>query len=226
MATSGTTSFTLDIVDIIEEAYELVGTEMRSGYEMRTARRSLNLLMREWGNRGINFWTIRESIIPVTANTTEVSLPSDCIDVLDASWRTGSGQSQNDRILTRISVVEYSQTANKNTPGPPTQFWVQRVVPPVMKIWPVPVEDGTLVFYGLRSIQDAGVYGNTVDVPTRFLPALTSGLAYFLALKTPGADARAAFIKGEYDRQFALAEEEDRERAPFKLVPDLKGYCR
>ena len=224
MATSGTTVFNLDIYDIVEEAYEMVGLEMRSGYELKTARRSLNLLMREWGNRGINFWTIRETTIPVVAGTTTVTLPSDCIDILDASWRTGTGLNQNDRIMTRMSVVDYAQMSNKNQPGPPTQFWVHRIVPPEVKLWPVPVDDGTFVFWGLRSIEDVGGYGNTMDMPARVLPALTSGLAYYLALKTPGADARAAFLKGEYDRQFTLAEEEDRERAPFKMVPDMRGY--
>ena len=221
MATSGTTSFTLDLYELIEEAYEMVGTEMRSGYEMRTARRSLNLMMREWGNRGINFWTIRETNIPVTSGTDTVTLPADCIDILDSTWRTGVGLMQNDLIMTRLSMVDYVQLANKNQTGLPTQFFVQRVNPPVVYLWPIPAADGNLVFWGLRSIQDAGAYGNNMDIPPRFLPALTSGLAYYLALKTPGADSRAAFLKGEYDRQFELASEEDRERAPFKLVPDL-----
>jgi len=224
MASSGTTAFNLDLYDVIEEAYEMVGIEMRSGYEMKTARRSLNLMMREWGNRGINFWTIRESQIAVTAGSATVTLPTDCIDVLDAMWRTGTGISQTDLIMTRISMVDYAQMANKNQTGQPTQFWVQRLIAPVAYIWPIPVDAGTFVFYGLRAIEDAGVYGNTMDIPTRFLPALTSGLAYHLALKTPGAEQKAAFLKGEYDRQFTLAEEEDRERAPFKMVPDLTRY--
>lgn len=224
MPTSGTTSFNLDITDIIEEAYEIVGIEMRSGYEMRTARRSLNLMMREWGNRGINFWTIRETVIVVPAGTSLLTLPTDCIDVLDAAWRTGAGLNQSDRIMTRISVVDWSQTSNKNQPGAPTQFWVERVVPPVVQLWPVPSMDGSFVFYGLRNIQDVGAYSNIMDAPTRFLPAMTAGLAYYLALKQPGGENRAALLKGEYDRQFGLAEDEDRERTPFKMVPDLTGY--
>lgn len=221
MPTSGTTVFNLDIYEIIEEAYEMVGIEMRSGYEMKTARRSLNLMMREWGNRGVNFWTIRETEIAVAAGTTTVTLPTDCIDILDAFWRTGTGLNQNDLIMTRISMVDYAQFSNKNQTGLPTQFFVQRIVPAVAYIWPVPVSAGTFAFWGLRSIQDVGAYGNSMDIPSRFLPAMTSGLAYYLALKTPGAEDKAAFLKGEYDRQFMLASEEDRERAPFKLVPDL-----
>ena len=221
MATSGTTSFDLDVVDIIEEAYELVGVEMRSGYDMRTARRSLNLLMKEWGNKGINFWTIQETIIPVTAGTEEVTLDASVIDVLDAFWRTGSGPTQNDRIMARISVVDWSQNANKNSTGTPTQFWVHRTHPATVKLWQVPASDGSFGFYGLRSIHDVGAYGNTMDIPPRFLPALTTGLSYYLALKTPDAMDRAVILKTEYDRQFQLAAEEDRERTPFRLVPDL-----
>lgn len=220
MATSGTTSFTLDIIDIIEEAYELNGTEMRAGYDMRTARRSLNLLMREWGNRGINFWTIQETAIPITAGTATITLDPSCIDILDAAWRTGTGPSQVDRTINRISVVEWSQTANKNAPGSPTQYWVNRTFPPVVSIWPVPVADGTMLFYGLRTIQDAGAYGGNMDIPPRFLPALTTGLAYYLSIKSGNAQNMVA-LKQEYDRQFQLASEEDRERAPFKLVPDF-----
>lgn len=226
MATSGTTSFTLDIVDIIEEAYELVGTEMRAGYDMRTARRSLNLLMREWGNKGINFWTINEVAIPVTAGQSELTLPGDCIDILDAMWRTGVDQNQNDRTMNRISVVDWAQTANKNQPGSPSQYWVQRVVPAICTIWPVPADAGTFLFYGLRSIQDVGGYSKNMDVPPRFLPAMTTGLAYYLSLKQ-GDLSRSVALKQEYDRQFTLASEEDRERAPFKLVPDMtRGYSR
>lgn len=225
MVTSGTTSFTLDVVDIIEEAYELAGVEVRGGYDMRTARRSLDLLMREWGNRGINFWTIRETSIDVIPGTSEITLSEDTIDVLDAVWRTGSGTSQNDRTLVRISMVEWAQTANKNTPALPTQFWINRLQPAqVLHLWPVANQSGKLVYWGLRSIQDVGVYGNTMDIPRRFLPAITSGLAYSLAIKGGADPNRLTIVKAEYDRQFNLAAEEDRERAPFKLVPDLTGY--
>jgi hypothetical protein len=222
MATSGTTSFTLDIADVIEEAYELAGSELRGGYDLRTARRSLNILMREWGNKGVNFWTVRENIVPVTAGTATLTLPGDTIDILDASWRTGSGADQNDRTMTRMSMVDWSQTANKTLTGAPTRFWVQRVDPPKVTLWPVPVVDGTLVYYGLRSIEDAGAYTGNMDVPPRFIPALTTGLAYQLALKQPNAGDRLVILKQEYDRQFTLASEEDRERTPFRLVPHIR----
>lgn len=221
MATSGTSAFNLDILELIEEAYELVGTEVRSGYDMKSARRSLDLLMREWGNKGINFWTVRETNLPVAAGTQTITLAADTIDILDAAWRTGSGPTQNDRTMSRISVVDWTQTASKNMSGMPTQYWVQRVNPPVVTIWPVPSVDGTLHYFGLRSIEDTGAYGNTMDIPPRFLPAMATGLAYYLALKNPAAAERAVMLKQEYDRQFTLAAEEDRERTPFRLVPDL-----
>lgn len=221
MTTSGTTSFNLEITDLIEEAYELVGSEVRAGYDMRTARRSLDLMMKEWGNRGINLWTIRETIVDVATNQHTVTLASDVIDILDAAWRTNEGVAQNDRTMIRISMVEWEQTANKNQPGLPSQYWVQRVVPAVVTLWPVPAISGKFQFYALRAIQDVGAYGNTMDIPPRFLPAMTTGLAYYLALKTPGAIQQAVVLKQEYDRQFQLASEEDRERAVFRLVPDL-----
>lgn len=222
MATSGTTTFTLDLIDMIEEAYELAGLEMRSGYDIKTARRSLDLLMREWGNRGINFWTIRETSVAVAAGDTTVTLPADVIDILDAAWRTGSGTGQNDRTLTRISMVEWAQTANKNSEALPTQFWINRLQPQhVVHLWPVPSAAGTLAYWGIRSIQDTGAYTNTMDVPVRFLPAMTTGLAYNLALKTNAPMEKIQILSAEYQRQFQLASEEDRERAPFKLVPNL-----
>lgn len=221
MATSGTTNFNLDIADMIEEAYELVGTEVRAGYDMRTARRSLDLLSREWGNRGINLWTINEVQVPVSSGDTTITLASDTIDVLDAVWRTGSGANQNDRILTRMSVVEWSQTANKNTQGSVTQFWINRTFPPVVHFWQIPADAGAFVYWGLRSMQDTGAYGNNMDIPPRFLPAMTTGLAYYLSMKTPQATDRIPMLQAEYERQFRLASEEDRERAVFRLVPDL-----
>lgn len=220
MATSGTTAFDLDILEIIEEAFEMVGKEVRSGYDLKTARRSLNLLMREWSNRGINFWTISEKTESVSANATTITLDSDTVDVLDASWRTGTGTSQADRPLTRVDVKSWSHIVNKNqTSSEPSQFWVNRLATPVMHIWPVPSSAGTLLYYAIRRIQDVGVYGNTMDVPPRFLPALTSGLAYYLAIKTPDAADRIAMIQAEYERQFTLAAEEDRERASLFLTP-------
>ena len=224
MASSGTTAFSLDILEIVEEAFEMTGVESRNGYDLKTARRSLDLLMREWGNRGINFWTIKESSEAVAADQSSITLDADTIDILDAVWRTGTGQSQHDGPFTRIGIDEFANIANKNNPGSPSLVWVNRVVPPVANIWPIPVEAGTFVYWKLRRIEDAGAYTNTVDVPPRFLPAMTSGLAYYLAIKTPSAAERIPMLQQEYERQFGLASDEDRERASVYLVPDLNGY--
>lgn len=221
MATSGTTVFDLDIIDVIEEAYEQVGVESRNGYDMRTARRSLNLLTKEWANRGINFWTIKESTKSFAASVNSGAIDSDAIDILDAVWRTGSGTSQIDRPLTRIGVSEWAGTANKNQTGQPSTFWVNRIDPAVVTIWPVPVDAGTLVYWKMRRLEDTGDYTNNMDVPTRFLPALVSGLAYYLSMKTPAAEAKIPRIQAEYERQFDLAATEDRERASLHLVPAI-----
>lgn len=223
MPTSGTTTFNIDILDLIEEAYEQVGKEVRGGYDLRTARRSLDLLMREWGNRGLNMWTVQEQSSPVSSGLAEVTLPEDTIDILDAVWRSNHGTAQQDRVLNRMSVSEWAQTANKNVPSLPSRFWVNRTEPPVVKLWPVPSADGLLVYWRLRNVQDGGSATNTVDVPRRFLPAMASGLAFYLAIKTPGADNRIPLLQAEYERQFMLAAEEDRERASLRIVPYSRG---
>lgn len=226
MPTSGSAIGNLDIIDIIEDAYERVGGEPKGGYDMRTARRSLDLLTKEWGNRGINMWTLKQGLVPVTAGATVIPLPIDTIDVLDAVWRTGSGIEQNDQTMTRLGGSEWASMANKNQPGTPSQFYVHRTYPPQLRLWPVPVEDGTFVAWGLRTIEDAGDYTNTMDTPPRFQPALISGLAYYLAMKTPAAMPRVPMLQAEYERQFTLAAEEDRDRSSFKLVPDVSSYNR
>jgi len=222
LTTSGTTAFSLDLLDIIEEAYEMVGTVPRTGYTLKTARRSLDILMKEWANRGINLWTISESSSSVAASTTTVTLDTDSIDVLDCVWRTGTGSGQFDRQMTRISVSQWANTANKNQTGDPSLYWVNRLLTgPVVTIWPVPTDAGTLVYWKVRRIEDTGSYTNTMDIPPRFLPALTTGLAYYLAMKSPNAVERLPLIQQEYNRQFDLASQEDREKAPLRLIPDL-----
>lgn len=221
MVTSGTTTWNLDLIDIIEDAYEMVGIEVRAGYDMRTARRSLDLLMKEWANRGINFWTITQGSVAIDAGDESTTLDASVIDVIEAVWRTGSGEAQRDRKMTRMSVGEWSTIANKNTVSLPSRFWVNRTLSPVVTLWPVPVENGTFVYWYMRRIQDTGAYGNNMDVPWRFLPAMVAGLAYYLAIKTPAAAERVPFLQSEYERQFGLASEEDRERASMWLVPDI-----
>lgn len=226
MTTSGTTAFDLDIADIIEDAYEIVGGEARAGYDLRTARRSLNLLKMEWGNRGLNLWTIANGSLPISAGVDRATLPANIIDVIEAVWRTGTADNPNDRSLTRISISQRSQITEKLEPGTPTQYYVYRSLTPEVNIWPVPTEDGIFAYWYLRTIQDAGAYTNTIDVPGRFLPALVNGLAYYLAMKTPGAAERVPVIQAEYERQFQLAAEEDRDRSSFFMLPDLSAYSR
>lgn len=223
MATSGTTAFNLDLLDMIEEAYEMCGVEVRNGYDLKTARRSLDLLMREWGNRGINFWTIQQSSETFAALVPSAALDSDIIDILDCVWRTGSGTSQQDRTMERMPVNEYAHIANKNMTGQPSQFWVQRSLTPTVFVWPIPVDAGELVYWKLRRIEDTGAYSNNMDIPPRFLTALTTGLAFYLAMKTPAAMDRIPMLQAEYERQYQLASEEDRDRASVRLVPDV-GY--
>jgi len=220
MTTSGTFAFNLDLIDVFEEAYEMVGIEMRNGYDARTAKRSLDLLMKEWGNRGVNLWALEQVVTPVAIGEQSITLPVDTIDVLDAVWRTGDGPGQFDRSMTRISVMEWSHMANKTMDGQPSEYYINRLSPnQVMYIWPVPTDPGSLVYWKMRQMQDAGSYSNTVDIPSRFLPALTSGLAYYLAIKTPSAGERLPIIQREYERQFQYAYETDRERASLWLTP-------
>ena len=239
MTTSGTSTFNLDLNNLVEEAFERCGAELRTGYDLRTARRSLNLLTIEWANRGINLWTVEQGSIPLTANTITYNLPIDTIDLLDHVVRTGTGQNQTDINITRISESTYSTIPNKNATGRPIQVWVNRqsgaaypdgLIPPgdivknpTINIWPVPPVDNqyTFVYWRLRRIQDAGNGTNTQDIPFRFLPCMVAGLAYYLAMKIPDAAPRIEFLKQEYEQQWALAAEEDREKASVRFVPRM-----
>lgn len=223
MATSGTTAFTLDLTEVVEEAFERAGAEMRSGYDLRTARRSLNLLFADWANRGINMWTIEQGSIPLVAGTATYVLPADTVDLLDHVVRTNDGVTalQTDISITRISMPTYSSIPNKLTEGRPIQLYVERLNTPQFTVWPVP-ETGssyTLVYWRLRRIQDAGSGVNTMDMPFRFLPAMIAGLAYYLALKVPDGMARLDVLKQQYDESWQLASGEDRERAAVRFVP-------
>jgi hypothetical protein len=226
MTTSNTTSFNLDLSELIEEAYERCGSELRSGYGLKTARRSLNLLTIEWANRGINLWTIEQGSIAMVTGQTSYNLPADTIDLLDHVIRTGSGTTQIDVSIARISSSTYASIAAKNAQGRPVQVWINRQVSiPQVNVWPVPNDPGsqyTLIYWRLRRIQDAGNGVNTPDIPFRFTPALISGLAYYLSMKVPGMDLqRAAALKGDYEEQFQMASEEDRDKASLHLLPRI-----
>lgn len=229
--TTDTTAFNLDLNNLVEEAFERCGQELRSGYDLRTARRSLNLLTMEWANRGINMWTMEEGSIPLTANTITYDLPEDTIDLLDHVIRTGTGSNQTDINISRISVSTYAMVPNKNATGRPIQVWIERlsgatsaasvVVKPRIHVWPTAQTDSTytFVYWRLRRIQDAGNGVNGQDIPFRFLPVMVAGLAYYLAMKIPGAEMRLPVLQAEYERQWDLASSEDREKAPVRFVP-------
>jgi len=239
MTTAGTSSFNLDLNNIVEEAFERCGKELRSGYDLRTARRSLNLLTVEWSNRGVNLWTIENGEIPLIANQVSYELPIDTIDLLEHVTRTGTGTSQADLTITRISVSTYATIPNKLATGRPIQVWVDRqsgatyppggrpngtntttgVDHPQIYVWPAPDQSNfyTFVYWRMRRIQDAGNGITTQDIPFRFLNCMIAGLAYYLAIKV--APDRVAVLKEQYDEQWRYASEEDRDKAAVRFVP-------
>jgi hypothetical protein len=223
MTTSGTTTFDLDLTDAVEEAFERCGTEVRSGYDLRTARRSMNLLFVDWANRGVNLWTMDSATITLVPGTATYILPADTVDLLDTVIRTGAGNTstQTDLTITRISEPTYSSIPNKLTPGRPIQMWVQRLNTPQITLWPVPDASISyqLVYWRLRRIQDAGNGANTMDMPFRFMPAMIAGLAYYLSMKVPGALERMQTLKLQYDEAWQMASDEDREKASVRWVP-------
>lgn len=223
MTTSGTSSFNLDLTEIVEEAFERVGSEMRTGYDLRTARRSMNLMFADWANRGLNMFTYEQGSIPLVAGTATYELPTDTVDLLEHVIRTGAGSAatQADLTITRISVSTYATIPNKLQQARPIQVWIERLNTPRFTVWPVPDNSQPYVFvyWRLRRIQDAGNGVNTMDMPFRFLPCMVAGLAYYLALKVPGGADRLGILKQQYDEAWQLASEEDREKAAVRFVP-------
>ena len=306
MSTSGLSNFNLDLNDLVEESFERCGKELRSGYDLRTARRSLNLMTIEWANRGINLWTIEQGQIPMVTGQAIYPLPIDTIDLLDTVIRTGSGQNQIDINITRISESTYITIPTKNALGRPIQVWVNRqsgntnAIPsatlsasisstdttinvssaaslpssgyvkiddeiivyqnvsgnqllncfrgqanttavahsalasvtqiflPNVNVWPTPNAPGnqyTFVYYRLRRIQNSGNGISTQDIPFRFITCMVAGLAYNLSIKLPEVDPnRIVMLKADYEQQFQLAADEDREKAPVRFVPRQLFY--
>jgi len=243
MATSGTYTFTLDIIDVIEEAYERLGMELRTGYDIQTARRSLNLLLTDWTNTGVNLWTLDQTVLDLTASTASYALASPALDVLDATIRI-VGSTNTDYSIERISMEEYLSLPDKATEGRPTQYAVERLVGgPTVFLYPVPdVSTYDLFYYRIREIEDvSATLTQNPDVPKRFLPALCSGLAFQLGMKHPakmeqtpegkvvqGAGVSAqqlGLLKAQYTEDFQNAREQDRDRASFHITP-WAGYGR
>ena len=223
MTTSGTTAFNPDLTEIVEEAFERCGGELRTGYDLRTARRSLNLMFTDWANRGVNMWTMEQGQQVLSPGTATYPLPADTVDLLDHVIRTGAGSAstQADLTITRISEPTYSSIPNKLQQARPIQIWIQRFNTPQYTVWPVPdnSQTYTLVYWRLRRIQDAGDGVNTMDMPFRFYNAMVAGLAYYMAMKVPGAIDRIQILKAQYDEAWQLASDEDREKAAVRFVP-------
>ncbi len=302
--TSGTAAFNLDLTEIVEEAFERVGSEMRTGYDLKTARRSLNLMFADWANRGVNMWTFEQGTIPLIQGLNTYTLPNDTVDLLEHVIRTQPNQQSNqaDLTITRISVSTYATIPNKLTQARPIQVWIQRLdgqvsptgytyqsadtgaqtvtlsstagLPttgylnigsetiyygwinsstqlggvfraqngtsqttpsvgtavyvnniPRVTVWPTPDQGvvGTpfyqFVYWRMRRVQDAGGGVNVMDVPFRFIPCMTAGLAYYMALKVPGAMDRLPVLKQQYDEAWELAAQEDHEKAAVRFVP-------
>ena len=214
MAVSDSRDFNIDVSDAIEEAYERCGVEVRAGYSLRTARRSLNLMLAEWANRGVNLFTVQQVTTTLTQGTANYTLGADTIDILEMVLR----RSSNDTTMSRISRGEYLNIPNKSDQGRPSQIFVDRQVNPVLYLWQTP-ENSTdqIVYYRLVRIDDADTYTDDFDMPFRFFPCLVAGLAYYLSMKI--APDRIATLKSIYDEEFARAASEDRDRASLKLVP-------
>jgi hypothetical protein len=224
MATSGSTDFELDVADYIEEAFERCGQEVRTGYDLKTAKRSLNLLFADWANRGLNRWTIEQTTTTLSAGTLEYTLDADTIDILSAVIRTGTGVNQSDTQISRISRDVYLNIPNKNTQGRPNQWYVDRQIIPKIRLYPTPDTTYTLVFDRLTRIEDADTFVNTTDIPFRFYPCLSAGLAYYIAIKR--APDRVPLLKQLYEEEFNRAAFEDVDRANLSLTPrrDFYGF--
>ena len=304
--TTSTNTFNLDLNEMIEEAYERAGIEVRTGYEFRTARRSLNLLTIEWANRGINLWTIEEGTITLVTGQPVYPIPEDTIDLLDHVVRQNSGTASNqtDVSITRISESTYSTIPNKLTTGRPIQVWINRQTAqtnatsvtlngtitstattivlsttsgltttgfikidsetigytnvdgnslinctrgqngttaaahttgaaiyvqnlPCINVWPAPNSGGDYVFvyWRLRRLHDAGNGVNVQDIPFRLIPCMVAGLAFYVGSKRPEVSPdRVAFLKAEYEQQWLLASQEDREKSPDRFVPRQLFY--
>ena len=219
MTLSVSTNFELAVDDYIEEAFERCGLETRTGYDLKTAKRSLNLMLAEWANRGLNQWTIIQRTQALTEDDTEYSLGEDVIDVLSVAVR----RSSTDYSMSRVSRDSYLSIPNKATTGRPTQFFLDRQITPNLKIWPAPENSTDVIYYdALTRMNDADTHKDTIEVPFRFYPCLAAGLAYYIALKR--APDRIQLLKNMYEEEFDRAMAEDRDRSSFTITPSIAYY--
>ena len=219
MTVSNSKDFELDVAEYIEEAFERCGLEVRTGYDLKTAKRSLNLMLAEWANRGLNQWTIKQRTQTVTQADGEYDLGADVIDVLSLMVR----RDNTDFALTRVSRDTFLSIPVKTTQGRPSQFFLDRQITPNLKIWPVPDNSTDVIVYdALTRMDDADAQVNTLDMPFRFYPCLVAGLAYYIGLKR--APNRLQILKAVYEEEFERAMTEDRDRASFNVVPQYQYF--
>ena len=223
MAVSGSKDFEPDVAEYVEEAFERCGLELRTGYDLRTARRSMNLMLAEWANRGLNQWTIQQNSIAMVKDQTVYNIDSTngtaAIDVLDVFVRETIQGTATDIPLSRMSRAEYSHLATKSTTGKPNQFFIDKQITPTITVWPAPDKNTTYTVYcnTLTRMDDADAGANTLQMPFRFYPCMVAGLAYYLALKK--APEKVQLLKGLYEEEFTRALSQDEERASFRVSP-------
>ena len=220
MTTSGSRDFNLDVGEIIEEAYERCGLEVRTGYDARTARRSLNLMFADWANRGLNLWTVAQGTTNLVQGTSTYTLTADGVGMLEMVLRRDG----TDYEVERISRGDYLTFPNKTDQGRPSQFYFNRQIDPIITLWQTP-ENSTdqLIYYYVQRIEDADALVNTTDMPFRFYPCMVAGLSYYLSMKR--APERIQILKAVYEEEFQRAAEEDEDRVPLKLQPSAR-YLR
>jgi len=218
MATSSSTDFEPNVAEFVEEAFERCGLELRTGYDLKTAKRSINLMLAEWANRGLNQWTIEQATQTVTEGQTDYTLNANIVDVLDCSIRRNTSGTDLDLQMSRISRSEYLNIPTKSTKSRPSQFFLDKLNTPVLKIWPAP-ENSTdvLVFNKIVRMDDADKPTNTMDMPFRFYPCFAAGLAYYIAIKK--APERVVMLKQMYEEEFERASSTDEDRASFRIRP-------
>ena len=224
MALSSSTNFEPNVAEFVEEAYERCGIELRTGYDAETARRSLNIMFADWANRGINLWTIEQVTTSLTSGTNSYTLNSYDIDIISAVIRQVDGSTTTDLQLTRIGRSEYLNIPDKSSTGRPTQIFVDRQTTPIVKLWPTPdnVATYSLVANTIQRIDDVTASAQDPEVPSRFIPCMASGLAYYIALKKN--PQKAELLKQQYEQDFKLAADEDRNRASLMLTPARRFY--
>ena len=218
MATSGTKTFSLDTAAVMEEAYELAGLELRTGYDAVTARRSLNIMFSDWANRGVNVWTIAQVSLTLTEGTANYTLNSYDIDIVDAVLRRTIGSTVTDIQMTNVGREEYLNVPTKETKGRPVQYFLDRQSTPILYLWPTP-ENSTDIFLSnrIQRMDDINASVNDPDLPSRFIAPMVSGLAFYIAVKKN--PERVTLLKPMYEEDFARAVAGDQGRASLHLVP-------